>query len=235
MSKQFWGVIVLIIAMFAGIFMLTGNKSGAPGTGANSTKTLTNHVIGKGQAKVTLVEYGDYQCPFCGQYYPIVKQVQTEFNDQIIFQFRNYPLVNAHPNAFAAARAAEAAGMQNKYWEMHDLLYQTQSQWSQLSDATSAFEQFAKQIGLDSVKYKTDFASSKVNDLINADTAEGNRLGITGTPTFFLDGKKIEVTQQVTAFERLINAEIAKKPQPASTGTTSQTPAATPDTTTSGQ
>ncbi len=234
MSKQFWGVIVLIVAVFIGIFMLTGSKSDAPG-GKSSTKTLTNHVIGKGLTKVTLVEYGDYQCPFCGQYYPILKQVQAQYNDQIFFQFRNYPLTNPHPNAFAAARAAEAAALQNKFWEMHDILYETQSQWSQLSDAIPAFDQLAKQVGLDMAKYKADFASSKVNDLINADMAEGNRLGISGTPTFYLDGKKIEVTQSVDAFKKVIDAAIAKMPQPATSGTTSQTQGTTPDATTGGQ
>lgn len=226
MSKQFWGVIILIIAIFAGIFMLTSDKSSAP---SNSAKTLTNHVIGNGKSKVTLVEYGDYQCPFCGQYYPVLKQVQAQYNDQIFFQFRNFPLTNAHPNAFAAARAAEAAGLQNKYWEMHDALYETQQQWSSQSNAVPIFEQFAKQIGLNLTKYKTDFASSKVNDLINADLAEGSKLNVTGTPAFFLDGKKIEVGQSVESFQKVLDAAIAKK-VPANAGTTSQTSATTPAT-----
>lgn len=226
MSKQFWGIIILIFAVFVGIFMLTSDRSSAP---SSSTKTLTNHVIGKGTAKVTLVEYGDYQCPFCGQYYPILKQVQAQYNDQIYFQFRNFPLVNAHPNAFAAARAAEAAALQDKFWEMHDALYETQQQWSSQSNAIPIFEQLAKQIGLNLTKYQADFASSKVNDLINADAAEGTKLNVTGTPAFFLDGKKIEVSQSVDSFKKVLDAAIAKKAPP-STGATSQTPATTPAT-----
>jgi protein-disulfide isomerase len=218
MSKGFLGVIVLVILAFAGIFALSGNKANAP---SNNSKngTLTQHIEGQGKSGVTLVEYGDYQCPFCGQYYPTVKQVQTQFNNQIYFQFRNFPLVNLHQNAFAAARAAEAAAMQNKFWEMHDALYESQTQWSKLSDAVPYFNQLAQQLGLDITKFKADYASGKVNNLINADVAEGTKLNIQGTPTFFLDGKVLNSNDLVdsssqpsaSAFAKLINAEIAKK------------------------
>lgn len=228
MSKQFWGIIILIVAVFVGIVVFTGDKTNAPGK-SSSKNTLTQHIQGQGESKVTLVEYGDFQCPFCGQYHPILKQVQQQFDKEIYFQFRNYPLTNAHPNAFAAARAAEAAGLQGKYWEMHDLLYETQQQWSQMSDAVPAFEGFAKQLSLNVTKFKTDFASSKVNDLINADLAEGTKLGITGTPTFFLDGKKLDPSPQDAAgFEKVIKAAIAKKAPASSSSTPAPAPAATP-------
>jgi protein-disulfide isomerase len=226
MSKQFWGVIVIVILIFAGIFALSGKTS----TNSGKAGTVTQHVEGQGQAGVTLVEYGDYQCPFCGQYFPIVKQVQQEFNQQIFFQFRNFPLVSLHQNAFAAARAAEAAALQGKFWEMHDALYETQSQWSGAGDAVPYFNQLATQLGLNPTQFKADYASGKVNNLINADTAEGTKLNVQGTPTFFLDGKQIQVGQGVSAFEKLINAEIAKKAgksssAPTSAGSTSQTAA----------
>ncbi|HUY85244.1 MAG TPA: thioredoxin domain-containing protein [Candidatus Dormibacteraeota bacterium] len=230
MSKQFLGVILIIIVVLVGIFALTGNKLSQTSSNGSSTGTLTQHVEGQGTTGVTLVEYGDYQCPYCGQYFPTVKQVVAEYGDKIKFQFRNFPLTGLHQNAFAAARAAEAAGLQNKFWEMNDVLYQTQSQWSNAGDPTTTFDQYAQQLGLNLSRYKTDYASSKVNDLINADEAEGNKLGIQGTPTFFLDGKQIQVANAASAFEKLINAEIAKKAgsstaAPASAGQTSQTPA----------
>lgn len=226
MSKQFWGVIILIFVVFAGIVMLTSDKSDAPGKKSDS-KALTQHIQGQGQSKVTLVEYGDFQCQFCAQYHPILKQVQQQFDKEIYFQFRNYPITGTHPNAFAAARAAEAAALQDKFWEMHDLLYETQQQWAQMPDAVPAFEGFAKQLGLNITKYKADFASSKVNDLINADFAKGTKLGVTGTPTFFLDGKKLDPSpQDVAGFEKAIKAAIAKK-APAST-TPAPAPATTP-------
>jgi protein-disulfide isomerase len=226
MSKQFLAILAVIIVIFAGIVIVSGNKSSGGSQG--SAGTPTQHIEGQGRAGVTLVEYGDYECPFCGQYYPIVKQVQAEFNQQIFFQFRNFPLTSVHPNAFAGARAAEAAGLENKFWEMHDLLYQDQNQWSTGSDPTPFFNQYAQQLGLNVTQFKADYSSSKVNDLINADMAEGTKLNINATPTFFLDGKKINVGESASAFETLINAEIAKKAgkassAPSSAGTTSQT------------
>ncbi|HEY5152994.1 MAG TPA: thioredoxin domain-containing protein [Candidatus Saccharimonadales bacterium] len=231
MSKQFLGVIVAVILIFVGIFIFSNGKNPQTSSGKSNTGTLTQHIEGKGSTGVTLVEYGDYECPFCGQYFPTVKQVQADFNDQIKFQFRNFPLVSIHQNAFAAARAAEAAALQNKFWEMHDLLYEAQSQWAGAGDPTPFFNQYAQQLGLNLAQFKTDYASSKVNDLINADTAEGTKLNVQGTPSFFLDGKQINVGNNVSAFEKLINAEIVKKttgsnaPTPTSAGTTSQTAA----------
>jgi protein-disulfide isomerase len=224
MSKQFWGVIVVIILIFVGIFALSGNKSGKNSSNSGSTGTLTQHIEGQGKAGVTLTEYGDYECPFCGEYFPTVKQVESDFNTQIFFQFRNFPLVSIHQNAFAGARAAEAAGLQNKFWEMHDALYEAQTQWSGASDPTPYFNQYAQQLGLNVTQFKTDYASSKVNDLINADMAEGTKLNIQGTPTFYLDGKEIQVGNNVAAFETLIKAEIAKKTSSSSSATTTTTP-----------
>lgn len=220
MSKGFLGVIVIVILVFAGIVVVSGNKSNTA-KGKTSSATLTQHIEGNGKSGVTLVEYGDYECPFCGEYYPTVKQVQAQFNDQIYFQFRNFPLVNIHQNAFAGARAAEAAAMQNQFWQMHDALYETQTQWSSSSSAVAFFNQLAQQLGLNMTKFKADYDSSAVNNLINADVAEGNKLNIQGTPTFFLDGKALDSTQLVdsqskpsaAAFAKVINAEIAKKAQ----------------------
>src|ERR1700752_37683 len=123
MSKQFWGVIAAIILAFVVIFAVSGKNSPSTTSSTNSA-ALSQHIEGNNSGNVSLVEYGHYQCPFCGEYFPTVKQGETEFNDKILFQFRNYPLVNLHPNAFAGARAAEAAALQNKFWEMHDLLYE---------------------------------------------------------------------------------------------------------------
>jgi protein-disulfide isomerase len=233
MSKQFWGVIIIVVLALVGVFVLSGNKSNSSSkSGSGSTSTLTQHIEGQGKSGVTLVEYGDYECPYCGQYFPTVKQIETEYDQQIYFQFRNFPLVSIHQNAFASARAAEAAGLQDKFWEMNNALYESQTQWSSASNAPPIFDQYATQLGLNLTKFKSDYASGKVNNLINADMAEGNKLGIQGTPTFFLDGKQIQVANSPATFEKLINAEIAKKASgnssaaaPTSAGTTSQTAA----------
>src|SRR3954469_14913899 len=166
MSKQFLGVVAAIILVFIAIFAFS-SKSSAPSKTAHKG-TLTQHVQGQGKAGVTLIEYGDYQCPYCGQYYPVLKQVQNEFNEEIKFQFRNFPLVSIHQNAFAGARAAEAASLQGKFWQMHDILYDNQMTWSQSNDPSSFFIQYARQLGLNITKFKQDYASSRVNDVINA-------------------------------------------------------------------
>jgi len=215
MSKSFWGVVIAVVIIFVGIFALTGNKS-SNSSSKGKSGTLTQHIEGQGKAGVTLVEYGDYECPYCQQYYPTVKQVASDLDQDIHFQFRNFPLVSIHRNAFAAARAAEAADQQGKFWQMHDALYENNdpngaSGWVAANDPSTYFTQFAKQIGLNVTQFKQDFASSKVNDLVNADMAEGNRLGITGTPTFYLDGKQVQVGNDVATFEKIIKAEIAKK------------------------
>ncbi|HEX4774519.1 MAG TPA: thioredoxin domain-containing protein [Candidatus Saccharimonadales bacterium] len=229
MSKQFLAVIAAVIIVFIGIFALT-NKSGGSSNSNGKAGTLTHHVEGQGQDGILLQEYGDYECPYCGQYFPIVKQVEQEFDKQITFQFSNFPLVSIHQNAFAGARAAEAAALQGKFWQMHDALYESQSQWTSASDPSSLFDQLAQQLGLNVTQFKSDYASTQVNNLINADMAQGNKLGITGTPTFYLDGKQIQVGESVPAFEQVIKAEIAKKAgntsttsTPANTGTTAQT------------
>jgi protein-disulfide isomerase len=238
MSKQFMAVIAAIIIVFIGIFVATAHKSDS--STKKSGATLSQHVDGTSPANVTLVEYGDFQCPYCQQYEATVEQVKAEFKGQVKFQFRNFPLTSLHPNAFAGARAAEAAALQNKYWEMHDLLYQTANwqAWTTAKDPNPLFESYAKQLGLNGSTFKTDFASSKVNDIINADQAEGTKLGITGTPTFFLDGKQVQISNAVANFEKVLKAELAKKgattgtTQPAATTPATSSDAITTDTTT---
>jgi|GEM_PF-132285 len=209
MSKSFWAIIAVIIVIFGGILLFNNHKANAP---SSSSSMATNHVEGEGNTGITLVEYGDYQCPYCGQFYPIVKAVQEKYNTQIHFQFRNLPLLQVHQNAFAAARAAEAADMQGKFWQMHDMLYENQNSWAQSSTPENAFAQYAGQLGLDVNKFKQDAASSKVNDVINADIAAFLKTGNDeSTPTFFLDGKKIQPGYSVQEFSKIIDAQIASK------------------------
>ncbi len=214
MSKQFWAIVLGIVVVLGGIFWITGSKSGAP----SSSSQPSNHIEGSASSGVTLVEYGDYECPFCGQYYPIVKQVADTNKDKIQFQFRNLPLSQVHKNAFASARAAEAAALQNKFWEMHDMLYQNQDPNGQTGWVTSNdpldqyFVGYAQQLGLNVTQFKTDFGSSKVNNVINADIAEFNKTGVDmATPTFFLDGKQIKPGYNVADFQKAIDAEIKAK------------------------
>jgi protein-disulfide isomerase len=206
MSKRFWILIIIIVLGFgAAIFFSNSNKP------ASNVKP-TENIEGQGKDGVTLLEYGDFECPYCEEYYPIVKQVAAQYNTQIFFQFRNLPLTQIHPNAFSGARAAEAAAVQNQFWQMHDLLYDNQDQWVNSSNPQTYFDVYAKQLGLNVNEFNTDFSSTKVDDLINADI---NAFGKTGepeaTPTFFLDGKYIQPDPTVASFSQLINAAISQK------------------------
>src|SRR3954468_1948534 len=127
MDRRFLGILAVIVIIFIGIFAFSQHSNDSS-SGSSSKTQPTNHVTGEGKKNVTLLEYGDFQCPVCESYYPVVKQVVDQFSQDIHFQFRNLPLVQIHPNAFAAARAAEAASLQGKYWQMHDTLYE-QSNW----------------------------------------------------------------------------------------------------------
>lgn len=208
MNKGFWAVIAVIIVIFGGILLFKGNDATGP---ANSNAKPSSHVAGTNTTGVTLVEYGDFQCPFCAQYYPLVKQVKEKYNDKITFQFRNLPLLQAHQNSFAAARAAEAAGLQGKFWEMHDVLYENQKSWSSSGEVVTILEGYARQMGLNMTQFKKDFSSSAVNDTINADIAEFEKTGQDkSTPTFFLDGKKIS-PKSLDEFSKAIDNEIAAK------------------------
>ncbi|OGL30992.1 hypothetical protein A3D14_00705 [Candidatus Saccharibacteria bacterium RIFCSPHIGHO2_02_FULL_47_12] len=220
MSKKFLAILAAIVLGLVLLFALTDNKSANNGSsGANPT----NHVRGEGKANVTLLEYGDYQCSVCEAYEPVVEQVIAQFSKDIFFQFRNLPLPQIHPNAFAASRAAEAADKQGKFWEMHDLLYEPSNWqvWTNSTSAQSLFEGYAQQLGLDPNKFKQDYASEEVNDLINADVAEFNKTGQQmSTPSFFIDGKYIENSElsvnnapSLEKFTKLINDAINAKSQ----------------------
>ncbi len=213
MSKQFVAVLVAILIGLGGLFWFTKDKSNTSAGGSGTTKT-SNHLYGDNKKGVTLVEYGDFQCPACGSYYPVVKQVKEKYKADIHFQFRNYPLQQIHQNARASSRAAEAAAKQGKFWEMHDLLYENQKSWETVSDPQSIFEGYASQLGLDAAQFKKDYASGDVNDIINADLAAGEQLDVAATPTFILQGKKIEDSpQDLEGFSKLIDEAIAAKKQ----------------------
>jgi len=155
---------------------------------------IGDHTKGSEDNKVILVEYGDYQCPSCGQAFPGVNTIVEEYNDDLTFVFRNFPLTSIHPNAKAASAVAEAAGLQGKYWEMHDLLYENQDDWSALdaSKRTDMFTRYATTIGLNVETFKTDLTSKPVNQKINFDMAVGKSVNVSATPSFFLNGEKLD-------------------------------------------
>ena len=219
MDKRFLLILTAIVVVFGGL--VTFNKSTQTKTDANPT----NHVFGKLDSKIVFTEYGDFQCNACKSFSTITYDIRQKYKDTVKFQFRNVPLVQIHPNAFAGARAAEAADMQGKFWEMHDLLYEQQDPTGQSGWVASQsvlndyFVNFAKQLGLNVDTFKKDYASQAVNDRINADIAEFDKTKAQkATPAFFLNGTQVKLDQLVDknqqpsteAFSKLLDSEIAK-------------------------
>lgn len=214
MDKRFLLILAALVVIFGGIFWFTKSKSNdTTGNNSNSQNSGSNHTVGNNTKSVTLVEFGDFQCTACAQYYPIVKQVKEKYKDQISFQFRHFPLVQTHPNAMVASRAAEAAGNQGKFWEMHDLLFENQNNWSQSQNPNAYFEQYATQLSLNVEQFKQDMASAAVLAVINADVSAAQSFKTTGTPTFILNGQKIENPRTVEEFSKVIDAAIAGNQQ----------------------
>lgn len=185
-------IITGLLVIFGGIFWFSKSEKQADNNrSGESAVTTSSHIQGAGNKGVTLIEYGDLECPACGQYYPILKEVKKKFGDDLKFQFRHFPL-QIHPQARAAHRAAEAAGRQGKFFEMHDMLYERQQSWAGNSASAQMFESYAEELNLDMAKYRADVASDSINGVINADIAEGQKAGARATPTFVLNGKTIE-------------------------------------------
>jgi protein-disulfide isomerase len=156
------------------------------------------HTAGPADAPVKLEEFGDFECPPCGQFHPILKKMQEEFADKLRVTFRQFPIVTMHHHALAAASSAEAAGLQGKFWEMHHLLYDNQKTWHEQFDVRPIFEGYAKQIGLDVERFKRDINSDLVARRITEDGKRARSLNVSGTPTVFMNGREM-------AFEDIIN------------------------------
>lgn len=146
-----------------------------------------DHIKGTAEASVTIVEFGDYQCPHCADAHPIIKKIQGVFGDKIRLVVRNFPLQESHQFAFRAAAAAEAAAAQHKFWEMHDAIFENQNRIGE-----NLFDELAQTIGLDLDRFKKDSASNEIKEKIEDDFESGIRSGVNGTPSFFLNGTKFD-------------------------------------------
>jgi protein-disulfide isomerase len=169
----------------------------------------------KVSSPVILEEYGDYQCPPCGQLYPELKQIEHEYGNQVQIVFHHFPLTRMHKNALAAAHAAEAARNQNKFWEMHDRLYRNQKEWADQEDPRATFVSYARQLNLKVEEFTSDMESNLVDQRISADVSRGTAAGVTGTPTVFIDTHmlKYEATNS-EGLRKGINAMLLRKATP---------------------
>ena len=198
-------IVLVIILMFFGFVFWQSNANKINLAGVDKNKIISStdqsggieeHVYAgtSKNSKVTLIEYGDFQCPSCATVSPKVNALAKKYGEKITFIYRNFPL-SIHPNALSAAAAAEAAGLQGKYWEMHDLLYEKQTEWgsANATERTEFYKKYAKEVGVkDEEKFIEDMKSSNISKKIAFDKALGVDAKITGTPSFFLNGEEIK-------------------------------------------
>lgn len=195
-------LIVLIVAGFAIMAVkLKNGQNNQPSLSVNAI-VASDQIKGNPEAKTVLMEYSDFQCPACGAYSPIVKQIVEESKDKIVFAYRHFPL-SQHRNAEAAALAAEAAGKQNKFWEIHDLIFEKQADWSESRNAEELFIKYAAELNLNIGQFKNDLILKEIKDKVKNDLRSGEEAGVNATPTFFLNGKKI-APRSYEEFKQLI-------------------------------
>jgi protein-disulfide isomerase len=211
------GFLVLVAAgvIAAGAYSSLSSSASTPANFVATTVpavTSTDWTMGAATSSVSFIEYGDYECPACAEYSPVIKQLITDYGSRVLFAFRNFPLYTIHPNAGISAQAAEAAGLQGKYWEMHDLLYTKQNDWV-TTDPTQVvakyFNGYTQSLGLDVAKFDSDIGSAQVLDKIKTDVASGNAANIDHTPTFFVNLKQIPNPTNYAGFKAALDAALA--------------------------
>jgi len=205
------------VAVLGGVLLLRserGKESFRPATSKPSPTADQTPPAPAGV--VTLEEFGDYQCPPCGALHPGLKQLKKDLGPNLNFVFRNFPLTPIHKNAMAAAQAAEAARMQDHFWEMHDLLYENQSLWQEDINPKSIFVKFASDLGLNLWLFRRDFDGEQVKLRIEADREAAAKLGIEGTPTILIEGRQLR--PELTTLEGIrkgIELMMSRKTSPA--------------------
>jgi protein-disulfide isomerase len=214
-GKFVLSILAIVVLLLAYYFFATAGKTDVPVE--DITISSTDHIRGAADGILTLVEFGDFQCPACGAYDPLVRQVVDDNKKVVKFVFKHFPLTQIHQNAMLGAKAAEAAGVQGKFWEMHDMLYDKQTDWSTGINARDFVMTYAKTLGLDTVKFANDLDSKAIEDKILAESKEAVTLGVQGTPTFFLNGKKLENPSSLEAFNKIILDAEAEAKAPTST------------------
>ena len=225
--------IVAIVAILGGLYFLKFSDSGVKRPAANNTAArpasgpsealikapagaVPPNALGSSTAVVTLEEFADYQCPACAQVNPVMKEIVAAYGSKIRFIFRAFPLTNIHDKAYDAAVAAEAAGMQGKYWDYQNQLFQNQKTWATSSEPKKLFEDYAALVGLDVEKFKTDAAGLVAKSRVDADLTRARNAGVQSTPSLYINNVLVPGEKLNSAGLRaLIDAELQKFAQPA--------------------
>jgi len=203
------GTAALILTIWVLLVSTTSNQ--ATETIAIKAPAITKDEISSGpaNAKVTIIEYADFQCPACAAYSPITKQLKKEFDGKIRYIFRFFPL-SSHQYSMIAAQSAYAAHLQGKFWEMDSLLYDNQSTWSPSTEPLKYFKEYAGSLGLDMAKFEADMNKDSTKNFIKDQLSKGTEAGVNSTPSFFINGVKIQNPQGYDAFKALIQTKLAQ-------------------------
>lgn len=224
------GVGVGLIAMVFGLMVFSRQSKETTSPSLQNEGDLSvqegEWTKGNQEAPVTLIEYSDFQCPACKNYSPLLKRLHEEFQGDLRIVYRHFPLSSIHRNAEKAAQATEAAGIQGKFWEMHDKIFDGQDVWKNQWNPENTFIQYSQELNLNIDQFKSDLKSKEVTQAVKNDIDAGNRLAIHATPTFFLNKKQLQNPPSYEGFVRLIRAEIefSKTTQPSSTPEGTETP-----------
>lgn len=202
-------LMVLIIGGGLVFFSASENKRDESLITLSEGISTADHVKGATESAITLIEYSDFQCPACGSYFPIAKQLINEYGDRIRFVYRHFPLRQIHKNADSAAHAAEAASRQNKFWDMHDLLFEFQDEWANETNPTDLYINYAESLNLDIEQFTTDLENKDIKDRVNEDYLNALELGVNSTPTFFLNGKQLETPRSYDSFKQIVEEELS--------------------------
>lgn len=203
-----WGaVIVGIVALFIGLAYLGGSTPPVAALALPVDETI-DHIKGPSTAKVTLVEYSDFECPACAQYEPLVREVLSSYPEDVRLVYRHFPLVQIHRLALPSAKVSEAAQNQGKFWEMHDLLFDRQDMWVKSTSTENTFLAYAEELGLNKEQFTRDLGSDEVQEKVSNDMSSGTASGVNSTPSFYLNGKKI-TPRSIEEFKSLIDTELA--------------------------
>lgn len=205
------GLVVGLLAACGLIVFLLAQPRSEPESNNFPPVAADDYTKGAATSTVVLVEYLDFECEACGAYYPIVKSLEKQFGEEITFVARYFPLPG-HRNGLPAALAAEAAGRQGKFWEMHDLLFERQKEWGEKQVPTpEVFEGFAAELGLDMDKFRADVASPEVKARVQRDMDAGRALGVNSTPSFFLNGERLQNPQSEQQFWKILETAVDGK------------------------
>ncbi|MBU1151253.1 DsbA family protein [Patescibacteria group bacterium] len=202
-STKFWikWVCAIVLTMYIATKLATPDTIQIPLANA---LTDQDHIQGNPEAEVILIEYSDFECPACAYFAEMTNDIVAEFGNHIAFAYRHYPLTSIHDNALPAAYAAEAAGSQGKFWEMHDLLFEKQNKWASSANPFNEYSDFATTLGLDLEQFSLDYESRTLRAKVQTDLDSAEDMGLYYTPSFFLNGELINNPKDHEQFRTLI-------------------------------